>query len=90
MHCVDRQRQDILHRRLLRVGSMSTLGMPVARLPDPGPIGILALQVGPLGRGEGSSLGSDQSVQSQRAGLLQFSGRGFLEIECGPSLIIDS
>ena len=41
-------------------------------------------------QGEGSSLGSDQAVQSQRAGLFQFSGRGFLEIECGPSLIIDS
>ena len=41
-------------------------------------------------RGEGSSLGSDQAVQSQRAGLFQFSGRGILEIECGPSLIIDS
>ncbi len=32
-------------------------------------------------QGEGNSHGSDQAVQSQRAGVFKFSGRGLFEIE---------
>ena len=60
------------------------IGNACARLPDPGPIGILALQVGPLGRGKAAALAVTRLCSPREPACFNFLAVGFWKLNVAP------
>ncbi len=60
------------------------IGNACAQLPDPGPIGILALQVGPPGRGKAAALGVTRLCSLGEPACFVFPAVGFWKLNVAP------